>query len=111
MSLWYFETVSMTGRWSPCTAPEKPEIVNIGGHEREKRVSGIGPRIRRIVQVPEGLRDLALSELQRHLWGESEETAVGIQTASPHGMAEIDVMQALALDDVPARHPVTRGIE
>lgn len=76
MSLWYFETVSMLGRWSPCTMATRPDTVNHGGHLRQKTVTGIGPRIRRIVEVPAGISDLPLNDLRRHLWGDDSDAAV-----------------------------------
>ena len=76
MTLWYYETVTMTGRWSPCTAPEKPDSATQGGHLRLRMVSGYGPRIRRIVEVPAGLADLLLNDLREALWGDGEEAAV-----------------------------------
>lgn len=82
MSLWYYETVTMTGRWSPCTAPTRPDTVTHGGHLRIKRMNGIGARIRRIAEVPQGLSDLPLDDLRRHLWGEGDEAAVTPQPGS-----------------------------
>ena len=76
MTLWYFETVGMTGQWGPCTAPERPQTASHGGHEREKRASGIGPRIRRITEVPEGLQDLGPIELRKMLWADEDAKAV-----------------------------------
>lgn len=82
MTLWYFETVSLLGRWSPCTMPSRPDTVNHVGHLRQQTVTGIGPRIRRIVEVPAGLADLPLNDLRRHLWGEGDEAAVAAEPGS-----------------------------
>lgn len=74
--LWYFETVGMTGSWGPCTSPYRPETVLHGGHEREKRSSGIGPRIRRITAVPLDLQDLGPAQLRKAFWGDEDTIAV-----------------------------------
>lgn len=77
MTLWYFETVSQIGRWSPCTAPEKPDTATYMGAQRIRTASGaLGPRVRRIVEVPAGMADLPLNELRQHLWGDHSDAAV-----------------------------------
>lgn len=74
--LWFYETVSMTGRWSPCTSTAKPETCRVGGHLREKRIEGVGPRIRNIVQLPEDLHTTPIAELRSLLVGADGTAAV-----------------------------------
>lgn len=76
--LWFYETVSVTGRWSPNTSPAKPDTCRVGGHLREKRVGGIGPRIRNIIAVPTDMRDMPLGDLQAALIGTGEAVAVEV---------------------------------
>ncbi|VDC28250.1 hypothetical protein [Pseudogemmobacter humi] len=63
MRLWYFETVSALGRWTPNTSPDRPDTVHHGGHLRIKTTSGMGPRVRGIVEVPPEHQDRLLQEL------------------------------------------------
>lgn len=74
--VWYFECVTMTGRWSPCTAPERPETVTVGGHLRQQRNGAMGPRIRNIKRIPEDMRDLTLNDLRGLLSDHSDTSAV-----------------------------------
>lgn len=76
--LWFYETVSMTGRWSPCTSPSKPDTCRVGGHMRQKLQSGIGPRIRNIVLLPEDLHATPLSDLRDLLVGADGTIAVEV---------------------------------
>lgn len=63
MTLFYYETVGITGRWSPCTTPGEPATVYKGGHLREQRLSGVGNRIRCISAVAPEHRGLTLNQL------------------------------------------------
>lgn len=76
--LWFYETVSMSGRWSPCTSPAKPETCRVGGHLREKRSEGVGPRIRNIVPLPEDLHAKPIAELRDLLVGSDGTIAVEV---------------------------------
>jgi hypothetical protein len=85
MTLWYFETVGMTGKWGPCTAPERPQTVMQGGHLREKRVSGMGARIRRITEVPAAMHGMGPDEIRRAFWGDEDARAVAPASPSASG--------------------------
>lgn len=63
MTLFYAETVGPTGRWSARTTPERPDTVTKGGHLRERRMGGIGPRIRNIRRVDPQHEGLTLDQL------------------------------------------------
>lgn len=77
MTLWYYEAVSQIGRWSPCTAPEKPDTATYMGAQRIRTASGaLGPRVRCIVEVPVELADLPLMDLRKHLWADDSDAAV-----------------------------------
>ncbi|MCA0424029.1 MAG: hypothetical protein LCH61_12030 [Proteobacteria bacterium] len=76
--LWFYETVSMTGRWSPNTSPTRPATCRVGGHLRENRSEGVGPRIRNIVQLPEDLQTKPIAELRDMLVGSDGTIAVEV---------------------------------
>lgn len=63
MTLTYFETADFCGRWRPCTAPDAPAVTQVNGHNRIKSSQGIGPRVRAVQPVPNGLERLDLASL------------------------------------------------
>lgn len=76
--LWYCECVTMTGRWSPETRPEQPQTRVMGGHDREWKLSGYGPRIRNICPVPADLAHLSPMDLRQILAPEGSLIAVTV---------------------------------
>lgn len=71
--MWFFEQRTQLGRWSPVTAPDRPEQRQDG---RLSKVGGVGPRIRAIQAIPPHRQHLPLSELQR-LYGVREAAEPG----------------------------------
>lgn len=62
MSLWYFETMTLTGRWSPNTALIPPQVSRKKG--RPDRIGGdTGPRIRHLVEIAPDHHRLPLDQL------------------------------------------------
>jgi len=66
MSLWYFETATPHGRWAPNTSADAPPTHKQAGVLRFG-MSGGGPRIRSIQQVPGRLTGRTLDQLQAEL--------------------------------------------
>ena len=90
-ALWYFETVSPLGHWSPNTAPDMPQTTSVNGHLRQVGASGaIGPRIRAVQLVPDHYRHLDLMQIREVLSPDGLFVAVTRQPAGQGG------------DDVPA---------
>lgn len=65
MSLWFWEQMDMTGRWSPVTAPLKPPLKA----DRLKRSTSIGDKVRALKEVAPGHEGLSLDALQA-IYGE-----------------------------------------
>jgi len=66
--LWYYEQRNMGGGWSPCTSENRPTIKTVNGNHRIAGSDGaVGPRIRRVTQVPTHLQSLSLKDLQAEL--------------------------------------------
>lgn len=82
-TIWYYETVSALGRWSPCTSPLRPETVRMGGHLRLRKSESVGPRIRAIVEVPAHLANLTLDELQAALSPDAGAAAISTGQTAP----------------------------
>jgi hypothetical protein len=66
-TLYYYEYLTVTGKWEPATETSKPETTSVNGHLHRKQASGsVGPRIRNVVTV-----NLSEAEKQEFMVGKS----------------------------------------
>ena len=76
MTRWYYEQLSQ-GRWWPRTADARPDTKSVGGRERLRTTTGLGPEIRRIHEVPGRMAHLTLYELAALLGASSAQVEGG----------------------------------